>query len=561
MKRAVARAASLLTLGIAACTSAQGPSTKSAMPAAPAGTVKTVAAISDADLRQRLYAVADDSMGGRVTGSPGHIKVTQYLAGELKRLGLRPAGDNGTYFQNVPFVKRAIANATISANGHNLIVWDDYVPILPNAPLRSFDNAQVVYGGIAQDTTTMITREQAAGKFVVLLNRGANPFSRGTAPGTRLETAAAVATVQQPAALGIYRRFLRTPGPSFAGGDQAAAQHGISMAISADAAAQLMGVTIDSTLAVGTTGNAVRGDITATEEPVTARNVVAILPGSDPRVSGQYVAIGAHSDHVPLRLPPVDHDSLRAFNAAMRVKRLAVGDRQLTPAERAEIKVNVDSLRALRPARLDSINNGADDDGSGTVAVLEIAEALAGAQQKPARSILFVWHVAEELGLFGARYFADHPTVPRDSIVAQLNNDMIGRGGVGEELAGGPDYVQLIGWRRLSNELGDIIESVNKQQPLPFKFDLQYDAAGHPEQYYCRSDHYEYARFGIPIAFFSTGNHGDYHQVTDEPQYVDYTKLRNVAQLVHDVGVRIANLDHRLKVDGPRPDPKGQCVQ
>jgi Zn-dependent M28 family amino/carboxypeptidase len=238
-----------------------------------------------------------------------------------------------------------------------------------------------------------------------------------------------------------------------------------------------------------------------------------------------------------------------------------VGGRQLTPEERADIRVNVDSLRTLRPARLDSINNGADDDGSGTVAVLEIAEALAGAQPKPARSILFVWHVAEELGLFGAQYFTDHPTVPRDSIVVQLNNDMIGRGGVGEELAGGPDYVQLIGWRRLSNELGDVIESVNKQQPLPFKFDLQYDAAGHAEQYYCRSDHYEYARFGIPIAFFSTGNHGDYHQVTDEPQYVDYTKLKNVAQLVHDIGVRVANLDHRLIVDGPKPDPKENCVQ
>jgi hypothetical protein len=145
--------------------------------------------------------------------------------------------------------------------------------------------------------------------------------------------------------------------------------------------------------------------------------------------------------------------------------------------------------------------------------------------------------------------------------VVQLNNDMIGRGGPGEEPGGGPDYIQLIGWRRLSNELGDIIEATNKAQPLPFKFDLQYDATGHPEQFYCRSDHYEYARYGIPIAFFSTGGHGDYHQVTDEPQYIDYTKLKNVSQLVHDIGLRVANLDHRVVVDGPKPDPKGQCRQ
>jgi Zn-dependent M28 family amino/carboxypeptidase len=249
------------------------------------------------------------------------------------------------------------------------------------------------------------------------------------------------------------------------------------------------------------------------------------------------------------------------FNAAVRTKRLELGGRPLTPTQRAEIKVNVDSLRVLRPARLDSINNGADDDGSGTVGVIEIAEAMASASKKPARSIVFVWHVAEELGLFGARYFTDHPTVARDSIVAQLNIDMIGRGGAGDELGGGPEYVQVIGWRRLSDELGDVIEAVNKDRAMPFKFDLEYDKTGHPEQYYCRSDHYEYARYGIPIAFFSTGSHGDYHQVTDEPQYIDYTKLKNVSQLVHDIGVRVANLDHRLVVDAPKPDPKGQCRQ
>jgi hypothetical protein len=113
----------------------------------------------------------------------------------------------------------------------------------------------------------------------------------------------------------------------------------------------------------------------------------------------------------------------------------------------------------------------------------------------------------------------------------------------------------------LSNQLGDVIDAVNKQQPLPFKFDLQYDAEGHPEQFYCRSDHYMYARFGIPVAFFSTGGHGDYHQVTDEPQYIDYTKLRNVTQLIHDVGKTVANLAERPVVDGPKPDPKGQCRQ
>jgi len=151
--------------------------------------------------------------------------------------------------------------------------------------------------------------------------------------------------------------------------------------------------------------------------------------------------------------------------------------------------------------------------------------------------------------------------LPRDSIVAQLNMDMIGRGGPNDEKGGGPGYLQLIGSRRLSTELGDIVEAVGKTESTTFHFDYAYDANGHPEQYYCRSDHYEYARYGIPITFFSTGGHRDYHEVTDEPQYIDYDQLARVANLVHDVALRVANLDHRVVVDHPKPDPHGQCKQ
>jgi Peptidase family M28 len=138
---------------------------------------------------------------------------------------------------------------------------------------------------------------------------------------------------------------------------------------------------------------------------------------------------------------------------------------------------------------------------------------------------------------------------------------MIGRGGAQDEKGGGPGYVQLIGSRRLSTELGDLVEAVAKTEPMKFHFDYQFDANGHPQQYYCRSDHYEYARYGIPITFFSTGGHRDYHQVTDEPQYIDYDQLTGVARLVHDVALRVANLDHRVVVDKTKPNPKAQCVQ
>jgi hypothetical protein len=113
----------------------------------------------------------------------------------------------------------------------------------------------------------------------------------------------------------------------------------------------------------------------------------------------------------------------------------------------------------------------------------------------------------------------------------------------------------------LSTELGDLVEAVNKKRSMPFQFDYQFDASGHPEQYYCRSDHYMYARYGIPVVFFSTGDHRDYHQLTDEPQYINYANLTNVTQLIHDVALQVANLGHRVTVDQPRPAPGAACRQ
>ena len=312
---------------------------------------------------------------------------------------------------------------------------------------------------------------------------------------------------------------------------------------------------------IGTTSQRFAGN----GPPGSARNVIAILRGSDPVLRNEFVAIGAHNDHVGTRPSAVDHDSLRAYNLELHRAGAPHWDRTV-PAERRAaardaIRVNMDSLRRIRPARRDSIYNGADDDGSGTVTVLEIAEALAKTSVKPKRSILFVWHTAEEKGLLGAKWFTDNPTVPREAIVAQLNMDMVGRGGAADIAGGGPDYLQLVGSRRLSTELGDIVEQVNSARSQPFKFDYALDANAHPERIYCRSDHYMYARYGIPVTFFTTGLHADYHQVTDEVQYIDFDHMMRVGELVRDVAIRIANLGHRPRVDKPVGDPSAACVQ
>src|SRR5205085_1890544 len=184
-----------------------------------------------------------------------------------------------------------------------------------------------------------------------------------------------------------------------------------------------------ATLAPGASGVALRGrfDIARTPVPYPARNVVAILRGTDPLLRGQYVALTAHNDHVGFDHVPVDHDSIRAFNRVIRPMGADSPVRPPTAAEWTTIRSILDSLRRVNRPRLDSIRNGADDDGSGTVSILEIAEAMARGT-RPKRSVLFVNHTGEEAGLLGSRWFSDHPTVPMDSIVGEIDQDMIGRG-------------------------------------------------------------------------------------------------------------------------------------
>jgi hypothetical protein len=524
----------------------------------------TTPAIAAGDLMTRLYVFADDSMMGREAGTIGHMKGTTYIERELRRMGLEPAGDNGTFFQNVPFVSRRFSpNATLTVDGGTVTAFQDYVtaPFRGAFP-RALDGAQVVYGGGVGDAT--LTAAQAQGKLVVL-STGAQPFR--LVPNSPLADAAAIAVVVGPqlnaASVAQGRTASMTLRPVVG-----APAVPTTLFITATAAERLLGGSLAG-LAVGTTGRVIRANEQFVEADAPTRNVVAILRGSDPALRGQYVAVGAHSDHIGMRAAgAVDHDSLHLFNArrwfAMENPtgaRLSADQQREVQARVAAIRVNLDSVRALRPVRRDSINNGADDDGSGSVTVLEVAEAFAGAAVKPKRSLLFVWHTGEEKGLLGARWFTDHPTVPRDSIVAQINIDMVGRGAAADLGAGSPTYLQLVGSRRLSTELGDLTETVNRAEPMPFTLDYAFDANAHPDNIYCRSDHYQYARYGIPVVFLTTGLHGDYHQVTDEPQYIDYPHMTRIAQFVRALTTRVADLDHRPVVDKPKPDPNGSCRQ
>jgi len=544
----------------------------------------TTSAITVRDLQVRLYQFADDSMQGRQVGRAGNMKGTAYIAAELKRLGLVPAGDNGTFFQVLPYhLRHFTSHSRLSVSG-NPLEWErDWVAVPGLRAPRPVVGAEVIFGGVAGDTTRQVAASDAAGKFVVLLADPASASRTGGAtarfappPPSRFAAAAAVATVDLDGLNAAQRRAINAPtvatqsmpgrgrpGATAAGDslallrqqlDQLAPQ--ATIRLTRGAAARLFGVQSVDALQPGTRGGVVNASLDFVELPTDyARNVIGIIPGSDPALRGQYVAIGAHNDHVGFNTP-VDKDSLKAFNNERNRRLLAKKMLALTPAELGEIRVNMDSIRRRFPQpRLDSINNGADDDGSGSMALLEIAEFMQAMPVKPRRSTLFVWHTGEEAGLVGSAFFTRTPTVPLDSIVAQLNIDMIGRGREGDLPGGSPDYLGVVGSFFDSRDLGETVAQVNRRQVAPLALDYQYDSTMSWTGYnniYGRSDHYNYALQGIPIAFFFTGLHGDYHQRTDEPEFIDYPHFHRITQYIRDVALEVAN-GPRPRINGRRP--------
>jgi len=550
----------IAALGLTACAAGSAPT-----PATPA--TVTTAAITADDLRHRLFLIADDSTMGRETGSEGAFKTADYIASEFRRLGLEPAGDNGTYFQTVPFWNAAVdPQSRLEMGTTTFQLGTDFVPGNIAARGRTLDGVATIYGGPMNDSTRWIPASQAAGKIVVfdlppgVALRGVNvPAAR-----FREATGLALAMLDVMGAETVARLREGRPVPDSGRNPNAMPAIWITRRV----ATSMLGGD-PTTITPGAAGATLRGrfDIARTPVRFPARNVVGVLRGSDPALRGQFVSLTAHNDHVGFDHFPVDHDSLRAYNRIIRPMGADSPQRPPTADEWTKIRTILDSLRGVNKPRLDSIRNGADDDGSGTVAILEIAEAMSHSSTRPKRSILFVSHTGEEAGLLGSRWFTDHATVPLDSIVAEIDQDMIGRGTVndfprGGTGAGSATYLEVIGAKRLSREFGDSLEAANSREPVPFVFDYTYDAPGHPLQYYCRADHYSYARYGIPSLAMSRGEHLDYHQVTDEPQYISYPDLARVTRMVYSGATVLANMAHRPKLDAPKQtNPNGQCRQ
>ena len=507
---------------------------------------------------------------GRETGSKGAYVVTEYIAAEWKRLGLEPGGENGSWFQTVPMWTVAVdKQSTISANGRSLALRREFLPMTALAPARSLSGVRVVYGGSMRDTTKLIAPNAAAGQ-AVLIDVPVGVSYRAAVPVANRYRGALfvmIAALDDVPAEQTARLWEGVPRPD--SGRVAGVVPLVTVTREAARAVMaLTGVAAVGTLTPGVEGATLSGHFDYSRVPVAypARNVVGILRGTDPTLRTQYLTLTAHNDHVGYDHAPVDHDSLRAFNTVMRPMGADSPVRPPSAAEQSRIRALLDSLRKVNRPRLDSIRNGADDDGSGTASIMEIAEAMAKGT-RPKRSIIFVSHTGEESGLLGSHWFSDHAPVSVDSIVAEIDQDMVGRGtktdfprsGTG---AGSDQYLEVVGAKRISKEFGEMLERANAAQPIPFVFDYTFDAPGHPLQYYCRADHYNYARYGIPAVAFSRGEHQDYHQVTDEAAYLSYRDMRRVSMMVYDAAMLIGNAPERPKRDIPRPtNPNAPCRQ
>ena len=506
---------------------------------ATSGPSPAVPAIRTDDLRRDLTVFASDSFAGRETGTPSAMRAARFLVDRIMSLGLEPAGDS-LYLQRVPLVKNVFAPSTriVVTEGASTIPLALRLDIIPwvnlgaGTPLpRRNAEGDIVFAGYGMNTLGRDDFKgiKDAGKVIVMLHaapksitdsaarkqlEGVDELSNRLLRALQLRPAAIVllmtgATGEYYAQLApeLLRSITQSPG------DQSTsdAQRPLPMVLVgiAKAGSPLLPASWpndDSPQAL--TGRRFAGHVELRADPFTAYNVVGVVRGSDPRFNKTYVAYGAHYDHIGIQ-PGVSPDS---------------------------------------------IANGADDDGSGSVTMLAVAKLLMAS--RPRRSALFVWHVGEEKGLLGSAYFTDHPTVPIDSIVAQLNADMIGRRGgpvstFDTRVNGGSaiNRLYIVGPKAAPNNqskaVGAILDSVNARMARPFELDHEWDSPTHPEHIYDRSDHFSYARKGIPIIFFTTGLHEDYHKVSDEAQKIDYEKMARVGALLFDLGTTLGNRNTR----------------
>lgn len=477
--------------------------------------------ITPDDLKKHLYIVAGPTMEGRETATEGQRKAAAYIESQFKTLGLLP-GNKENFQHGFPIYQDSLINAALEVNGRRFEMNTDFLVNLNMAHSSTIFCSEVVFtgAGISDSSRNDYKNINAQGKIVLIL-QAPPPSSGGTSAGnrSRFNPFASMETAQKNGAaaiLMVQSNFPRRGGPIVKG---APYLNGFRKTvfpntyyISEEVAKAIMGADYDAAKEAMKNGNPqpksyqaeVKLDFKKNMAELISSNVIGFLEGSDKK--DEFVFITAHYDHLGKR----------------------------------------DSI----------IYYGADDDGSGTVSVLELAEAFAKAKaagKGPRRSIVFMTVSGEEKGLWGSEYYSDHPLFSLNKTTVDLNIDMIGRIDPKRKEGDSTNYVYVVGDDKLSSDLRPISEAMNKKY-TKLELDYKYNAPKDPERIYYRSDHYNFARKGVPIIFYFNGTHNDYHRPSDTPDKINYNLMAKRAQLVFYTAWEMANRNDMLKRDIPLTD-------
>jgi len=461
-------------------------------------------AISESEAKTFLTYLAGPECQGRGTGQPGFLKAANFVAGKFKEFGLKPIGEKGGYFQSVPFYRYRIDPRASSIFSGSRIGADKNLSM--NTGGTDVDLSAPVAFVRVNGNASLASPDALNGKIVVVVSDDGKVSRKLRGDLFRTDAKAiltATERVDEPAWT-IRRGKLEDFKPSAT----ITPSGTISMKAVREilSSQQVAGDFLTKPLAADSSDTVsgmadIKVMARVQKESAPAMNVVGLLEGSDPTLKEEVVAVGAHLDH------------------------LGTDGTTVWP--------------------------GAGDDGSGTTAVLEIAKAFASNPIRPKRSVLFMTFCGEEMGLIGSGYYVSNPIIPLDKTQCLMQMDMVGRDSFGaqngdqkriDKLEENHDTMRLVGSKRISQEYDDIIQEVNQYVGFKFKYDA--------EDVYTRSDHYNFARNGIPIAFQFCGFTPDYHQPTDTVDKINFNKIANAAKLCYLTLMHVGNMDGKLKRNG-----------
>jgi len=485
---------------------------------------KIAATITTDDLKKHLYTIASKEMEGRDTPSPGLEKAADYIENHFRSLGLTP-GNNGSFRQRYPLYKDSMLSSSVRINGKELILNTDFQPQTTNyAAEMRFSEVVFAGYGISDGTVRDDYKDlRVAGKLVLIADgvpADYKPTQTGfQSPGSAFGKMNAAMSKGAAAVMIIYNNYPRksiTADGRWSMNSYRASVSPFSFTVSPAVAEKIMGEDgkniLDKLKAGSLAPKTYPAEIdlaySKTVKTNSACNVIAVLEGTD--LKDEYVFITGHMDHLGKR----------------------------------------DTV----------IYYGADDDGSGTTGVLEIAEAFAKAKaagKGPRRTMVFMTVSGEEKGLWGSGYYTNHPIFPLEKTTVDLNIDMIGRSDASRKVGDSTNYVYVVGDDKLSTDLKIISEASNNMY-TKMELDYKFNDPKDPNRIYFRSDHYNFAQKGVPIIFYYDGMLGaDYHKPTDTPDKINYELMAKRAQLVFYTAWEMANRNDMLKRDIKLEVPKG----